>query len=69
MAVREVGGPADRLVRDPQALEDLVVETLLAEQQLVDLLAYLTTLKKTTAPCLRYSSAKFNTGKNACATG
>ena len=35
VAVRDVRGPADRLVRDPQRLEDLVVEALLAEQQLV----------------------------------
>jgi hypothetical protein len=32
----DVLDPADRLVGDPQRLEDLVVEALLAEQQLVD---------------------------------
>ncbi len=32
----DVGGPADRLVRDPQRSEDGVVEALLAEQQRVD---------------------------------
>ena len=34
--VADVLDPADRLVRDPQRLEDLVVEALLAEQRLVD---------------------------------
>ncbi len=34
---RDVLDPADRLVRDPQRLEDLVVEAVLAEQQPVDL--------------------------------
>jgi hypothetical protein len=34
--VREVPDPADRLVRDPQRLEDLVVEPFLAKQQRVD---------------------------------
>ena len=33
--VRDVAGPADRLVRDAQRGEDLVVEAVLAEQQLV----------------------------------
>ena len=33
--VRDVAGPAHRLVRDPQRGEDLVVEAVLAEQQLV----------------------------------
>ena len=33
VAGRDVGGPADRLVRDPQRAEDLVVEAVLAEQQ------------------------------------
>ena len=32
---RDVVGPADRLVGDPQRAEDLVVEAVLAEQQLV----------------------------------
>ena len=36
VAVREVLDPADRLVGDAQALEDAVVEAVLAEQQLVD---------------------------------
>ena len=36
VAGRDVLHPADRLVRDPQRLEDLVVEAVLAEQQLVD---------------------------------
>ena len=34
---RDVLDPADRLVRDAQALEDLVVEAVLAEEQLVDM--------------------------------
>ena len=34
----EVGCPADRLVRNAKRFEDLVVETALAEKQLVDLL-------------------------------
>ena len=33
VAGRDVGGPADRLVRDAQRAEDLVVEAVLAEQQ------------------------------------
>ena len=36
VAVGEVPDPADRLVRDAQRGEDLVVEAVLAEQQLVD---------------------------------
>lgn len=31
-----VGGPVDRFVGDPQGLEDLLIEALLAQQQLVD---------------------------------
>ena len=37
VADRDVVDPAHRLVRDAQRLEDLVVERVLAEQQLVDL--------------------------------
>ena len=44
VAGREVPDPADRLVRDAQRGEDLVVEAVLAEQQLVDLLQELTRL-------------------------
>ena len=35
VAGRDVGCPADRLVRDAQGTEDLVVEAVLAEQQAV----------------------------------
>ena len=42
---RDVGVPADRLVGDPQRAEDLVVEAVLAEQQLVDPLEELTGLR------------------------
>ena len=41
----EVPDPADRLVRDAQRGEDLVVEAVLAEQQLVDLLQELPGLR------------------------
>ena len=42
---RDVVAPADRLVGDPQRPEDLVVEAVLAEQQLVDALEELAGLR------------------------